>query len=119
MGNCQRFGMHFSQIVEDCVSDCQRLSSARTRTRNSFSSFNPPQGSQDPQFGSLFHQQDGPSLTEFHSIDNETLNITETVLKLLTVMINMKRRQFLLTVKRFTEDNTITKCQPLIYPMSY
>ena len=42
MGNCQRFGMHFSQIVEDCVSDCQRLSSARTRTRNSFSSFNPP-----------------------------------------------------------------------------
>ena len=42
MGNCQRFGMHFSQIVEDCVSNCQRLSSARTRTRNSFSSFNPP-----------------------------------------------------------------------------
>ena len=42
MGNCQRFGMHFSQIVEDCVSDCQRLSSARTGTRNSFSSFNPP-----------------------------------------------------------------------------
>ena len=33
---------HFPQIVEDCVSDCQRLSSARTRTRNSFSSFNPP-----------------------------------------------------------------------------
>ena len=32
----------FLQIVEDCVSDCQRLSSARTRTRNSFSSFNPP-----------------------------------------------------------------------------
>ena len=33
---------HFPQIVEDCVPDCQRLSSARTRTRNSFSSFNPP-----------------------------------------------------------------------------
>ena len=42
MGNCQRFGMHFWQIVEDCMSDCQRLSLARTRTRNSFSSFNPP-----------------------------------------------------------------------------
>ena len=62
----------------------------------------------------------GPSLTEFHSIDNETPNITETVLKLLTVMINMKPRQFLLNAKTFTEDNNrITKCQPLIYPMSY
>ena len=38
---------HFPQIVEDCMSDCQRLSSARTRTRYSFSSFNPPQQSSD------------------------------------------------------------------------
>ena len=30
------------QIAEDCMPDCQRLSSARTRTRKSFSSFNPP-----------------------------------------------------------------------------
>ena len=42
MGNCQRFGTHFSQIVEDCVSDCQKLGSSRSRSCNSFSSFNPP-----------------------------------------------------------------------------
>ena len=40
--NCPRFGTHFSQIVEDFVSDCQRLRSSRSRSRNSFSSFNSP-----------------------------------------------------------------------------
>ena len=43
MGNCQRFGTHFSQIVEDCMSNCHRLRSSRSRSRsrNPFSSFNP------------------------------------------------------------------------------
>ena len=34
--------MHFSQIVEDYMSNCQRLRSSHARSRNSFSSFNPP-----------------------------------------------------------------------------
>ena len=41
-GNCQRFDLHFSQIVEDCVSDCQILCSSRSSSRNSFSLYNPP-----------------------------------------------------------------------------
>ena len=39
MGNYQRFGTHFSQIVEDCMSDCKRLRPSRSHSRNSFSLF--------------------------------------------------------------------------------
>ena len=68
MRNCQRFGTHFLQIVEDCVSDCPRLRLSRSRSRNSFPSFNPPRKTEAEFLGCHLQGSHFFGLTKFHDI---------------------------------------------------